>query len=356
MRILRVYPFLPPLPGGMEKHIQMLTREQRLLGCDVTVVFNHGDETAKSDIRIFPRLNLRHVKPQPLRDLIFYLAAAVRILLDGVRVDAIHIHGDWSAFLLGRLLGWVAGARVMVASVHGAVRKGLWASIYRRVLSSYAVVYSTGALDAKYLQNAGINHACWQNSGIDSAFFAEGKIISNECLNDVICVANFFPVKNLAFVTEIARQIPELTFLLIGDGPQKQAIEAMCKGKGLMNVNFTGRLSAHEIHKHLLASRVFLSTSFSEGTPTALLEAMACGLPIVTSCSNDYSDLIAAGKNGYVIENFDVQKYVHVLRDLLSDQQLLAEISTRNRAEAQKHAWPNIAERITTWMRAHLLP
>ena len=353
MHILRIYPFLPPLPGGMEKHIQRLTQEQRLLGCDVTVVFNRGGETSAGDLQVLQALNLRSIKPQPLRDLIFYLAVLSKIMSGGVRADIVHVHGDWSAFLFGRALGWAAGARVLAASVHGVVRKGRWAWVYKRVLDGYKIVYCTGAGDATYLQYAGVTGARWQNSGIDAEFFLE-KTAVNDVVTcaDVACVANFFPVKNLALVIEIARALPEVNFVLIGDGPQRPALESVCLKDELKNVRFTGRLSAHEISQQLQASRVFLSTSISEGTPTALLEAMACGLPVVTSCSNDYRNLIAAGHNGFVIDNFAAKNYVKLLRELLTNQPLLVDISMRNKADSKRHAWPEVAMRITNWMRA----
>jgi glycosyltransferase involved in cell wall biosynthesis len=352
MRVLRVYPFLPPMPGGMEKHVLRLSQEQRLLGCDVAIMFNSGCKTAPSDLTVLPIFNLHCLKPQALRDFVFFLFALFKIYMWGIRADVVHIHGDWSAFLLGRLLGWAVGARVMVASVHGVVRKGRWATVYRRVLSGYAVVYCTGAGDAKYLYKEGVAAARWQNSGIDADFFNEARTTDTTLSANIVCVANFFPVKNLALVIEIAKSMPDMSFLLIGDGPERPKLEESCERDVLKNVRFAGNLSAGEISLHLRTSHVFLSTSFTEGTPTALLEAMACGLPIVTSCSNDYRELIQTGRNGYVIDNFDAKNYVRVLSDLLSNQRLLQEISVRNKLEARCHAWPKVAEKITNWMRS----
>jgi glycosyltransferase involved in cell wall biosynthesis len=352
MRVLRIYPFLPPLPGGMEKHVQRLTQEQRLLGCDVITAFNQGEATSLHDLRILSIVNLRRVKPQALRDLIFYLAALVCVLFGGIRADVVHIHGDWSAFLFGRVLRWAVGADVMAASVHGAVRKGAWTRLYKCVLNGYGVVYCTGAADAAYLRQAGVVAARWQNSGIDAEFLIERSPPPIAVtMTDVVCVANFLPVKNLALVIQIARHLQDANFVLIGDGPQRPELVAACEKESLHNVRFAGKLSAKEICQQLRASRIFLSTSFSEGTPTALLEAMACGLPVVTSCSNDYRELITNGWNGYVIENFDAKNYVNVLRDLLSNQSLQGQISMRNKSEARRHAWPEVAKRITEWMR-----
>jgi glycosyltransferase involved in cell wall biosynthesis len=352
MRVLRVYPFVPPLPGGMEKHVQRLTQEQRLLGCDVIMAFNQGEATSSHDLRILPTVDLRRVKPQALRDVIFYVTALWRVVFGNIRAEIVHIHGDWSAFLFGRVLGWAAGADVLVASVHGAVRKGTWTRVYKCVLNSYGVVYCTGADDAAHLRQAGVTAARWQNSGIDAVFFVERSAPQEVIVTDVVCVANFFPVKNLALVIHIARVLQDVNFALIGDGPQRPELAAICEREALHNVRFTGKLSAQEIGQQLRASRIFLSTSFAEGTPTALLEAMACGLPVITSCSNDYRELIANGRNGYIIDNFDAKSYVDVIRDLLSDQSLQGQISIRNKAAARRHAWPEVAKRITDWMRA----
>lgn len=351
MRVLRIYPFLPPLPGGMEKHIQRLTQEQRLLGCDVTVIFNRGNETSPRDLQVLPALNLRGIRPQLLRDMIFYLAVLLKIMFGSIRADIVHIHGDWSAFLFGRVLGWAAGARARVASVHGVLRKGRWAWVYKQALKGYTVVYCTGAGDATYLQQVGVTAARWQNSGIDTEFFVEATTSNDKVATaDIVCVANFFPVKNLALVIEIARAVPDMNFVLIGDGPLRSSLESVCLKDKLKNVRFTGKLSVEEICQQLSVSRIFLSTSFSEGTPTALLEAMARGLPVVTSCSNDYRRLIEKGRNGYVVDGFNAESYVKLLRELLENQPLRDDISIRNSIEAKRHAWPEVAKRITNWM------
>lgn len=351
MRIIRAYPFLPPVAGGMEKHVQRLTQEQRLLGCDVTILFNSGCPTSSADRQVLSGWNLRKIKLQVLRDAIFYLAAIIKVSGTGTRTDVLHIHGDWSAFFLGRVLGWATGAQFMMASVHGAVRTGRWSTVYRHALRGYAVVYCTGAKDAKALQSAGVTIARHQNSGIDEEFFLRELASDRYKSVDVVCVANFLPVKNLALVVQIAKLMPELGFMLIGEGPQRQVLEDSVKCDGLRNVQFAGPLPTPEIARRLRTSRIFLITSLSEGTPTALLEAMACGLPIVTSHSNDYEDVLKLGFNGYVVEDFDAKKYVDVIGKLLSDQPLCDKISAYSKIEAKRHSWIEVAKRITNWVR-----
>ncbi|UFS69931.1 glycosyltransferase family 4 protein [Geomonas sp. RF6] len=351
MRILRLYPFLPPLPGGMERHIQRLSEEQRRLGCQVTILFNRGEGTAPCDLRVLSWLNLRKVRPQALRDLLYYLAVALKAAATGIRADVVHVHGDWSAFFLGRLVRAITGASRSVASLHCAPPRKGWHLVYRAALKGYSVVYTTGAGDAAYLRERCKVPACWQNSGVDEHFF-EGVTAPAETLADVVCVANFLPVKNHALVLEIARALPERRFLLIGDGPLRAPLEEHCLTSGLANVFFAGRLSGPEVRRALAGSRVFLSTALREGTPTALLEAMGCGLPVVISASNDYGTLVREGENGYVVEGFAPERYVALLRGLLAEGERLKEMGERNRQESRRHVWPEVARRITGWMEA----
>jgi glycosyltransferase involved in cell wall biosynthesis len=335
----------------MEKHIARLTVEQRQLGLDVRIVFNHGIRTSEDDIQVLPKMSLRKVRSQALRDFLFLIPALAAMLIARVRADVVHIHGDWSAFLFGKCFQWVLGARISVASIHGGLRGGAWWRVYRWLLKGYDVVYCTGAREMACLQSWGVSQALCQNSGIDSQFLRVESSASITKKNDVICIANFYPVKNLALVIAIARAMPDRTFVLVGEGPLRQAIQLECVAGAISNIRFTGSLTPWDVAAELRSSKIFLSTSFSEGTPTALLEAMACGLPIVTSCSNNYTGLIESGVNGYVVDGFEHEKYVSVLEILLRNEELQGKIAVCNEEGAQQHAWPRVAARITDWIK-----
>ncbi len=145
--------------------------------------------------------------------------------------------------------------------------------------------------------------------------------------------------------------MPNTRFLLVGDGPERVSIQASCHNRGISNITFSGQLAPVKVSQQLRNAQIFLLTSFSEGTPTALLEAMASGLAVVTSRSNDYEDLIKPGKNGYVIEGFQAKSYVQRIKELLGDEKLLSEISHRNCEQATCYGWPVVAKRITGWMQ-----
>lgn len=348
MKILRIYPFLPPLPGGMEKHILRLTEEQRKMGHDITLAFNQGNLTEPADIQILTKYNLRRIRPQALRDLIFYFILAIVLLRQGKHYDIVHVHGDWSAFLFARLVTWIVGAKKSVASMHGSVRNGIMACLYRVSLSMYDTVYVTGAQGADYLRSLLKRPVYWQHSGIDPVFI-EHESAAHRTI-DVILVGSLVPVKNIDLVLDIASLLPDCRFLMVGDGPLRQWIEFSCQRRKIHNVTLAGHKMVTEVAAFMHQARIFLSTSFVEGTPTALLEAMACGLVIVTSNSNDYGGIIKSDKNGFVINGYHAPDYARQISGILDNEALRVEMSQHNRDQAADYCWPIVARRITEWM------
>ena len=349
MRILRIYPFLPPLPGGMEKHVLRLTEEQRRLGYEVSIAFNRGQTSSSNDIRVLSSVNLRNIRPQALRDLLFYLFLILEIMVRRSRFEIVHVHGDWSAFLFGRLVARITSSRKLVGSLHGAARQGIWSTMYRLILNGYSMVYATGSREAMYLGSLTGQPVHWQHSGIDKIPFDKDTSEARDRSIDVVSVGSFVPNKNCELVVEIACAMPNVTFLVIGDGPRKDVIDAHCRNRGISNMTFVGHLPPADVAQHMRNARIYLHTSFSEGTPTALLEAMACGLAVITSKSNDYDGLIQPEENGFVIEGFEVEPYVRRIQELLDDKKRLHEISCRNSEQAVRYGWADIAKRITEW-------
>ena len=96
-------------------------------------------------------------------------------------------------------------------------------------------------------------------------------------------------------------EIPDLRALIVGDGPERPALEALARDLGLP-VTFAGFLPDYDsVIAAMKASRVFVLPSTREGFGIAALEAMACGVPVVTADhpGNAARDLIVPGVNGF---------------------------------------------------------
>ena len=353
MKILRSYVSVPPMPGGMERHIDELSVHQRRRGVEVIQVYSHGVPESGDAIQVLHGWPILRLRPRALRDLLFYLAAIVAARRRQVRVDVVHIHGDWSAFLFGRFLKRVTHARLLVGSVHGHVPESSWRrAVFRCCVGAYGFLYATGHREAHLLTQWSKKKWRWIASGISECFF-QVEAGSNR-RTDVLIVGSLVPVKGLELAIEVARLMPMYSFGIVGAGPERSRLESLATQRQVENLRLLGWLAPTDTAAELAQSRVLLVTSHKEGTPTAMLEAMAVGLPIITTSSNDYSALLGTGEGGVVVESRNAEELARAVERFVTDTPLARQAGKRNRQVAARFAWSTVAERITQAMETAL--
>ena len=118
-------------------------------------------------------------------------------------------------------------------------------------------------------------------------------------------VARLVAVKDVALLLEIAGRLrrthPEVESVVVGDGPERGRLEALAVEMGLAEtVHFTGRLD--DTDPTLASLDVYLVTSvFEGGVSMSVLEAMAAGLPVVTTDAGGVAEVVVDGETGYVV-------------------------------------------------------
>ena len=351
-RVVRAYFRLPPEPGGMEAHIARLSAAQRALGVEVLNLYNTG-ETEGPAVQLFAGRNLLCVRPAALRNVIFYSAAlAARRRLRGILPTVLHVHGDWSDFLYSKALARALGAKVVVASFHDAVTKQM-AMLYRLALSHCDLVFATGKDDQNSLQELlgrPVHHL--PSAPLDRFFDAPEHTAQTSC--DVISVGNFFPKKRQDLVLECAVRRPNLRFAVYGDGPERESIIARAAAENISNIVFPGRCPPAQIIEAMQGAKLFLLTSEKEGTPTAALEAMAVGLPVVLTPSNEYGWLVESGVNGFITRSWEVDEMIACVDSVLADEPRRVAMSRANRERARSHTWRANAEQVNALMAEQL--
>lgn len=134
-----------------------------------------------------------------------------------------------------------------------------------------------------------------------------------------LAAAKGVPVLLDAFRTVRASH-PEATLTLVGDGPERPAIEARIAALGLSEaVEITGFLSQAEVAGRLARSDVFVLPSFAEGLPVVLMEAMASGLPVVATRIAGVAELVEDGISGLLVPPGDADSLAAGLSALLCD-------------------------------------
>jgi glycosyltransferase involved in cell wall biosynthesis len=346
LHVLRIYERLPPEPGGMERHIAELTAAQRKLGVKVTSIYNTGSADGDS-IQILQPYELYRLRPALVRNLIFYGAIARhQEFFRRTNVNVVHAHGGWSAFMLATALAKATGASVVAASVHGFIKPNpAW---HRRAMKGCNPIFATGLSEVGYFNGILPGTAHHLPSAPADLFFATPAEGAEP--TDVIVAGNLVPVKRTELILECAKSRPQTRFSIYGDGPERARLEALKTEAGLGNVTFHGMTSLDRIHSAMCYAKLFLNVSQTEGSPTAALEAMACGLPVVLTPSNDYSALVRSEENGIVTRGWDIEEITSAIDRCLADEDRRRTMAERGKQIAEGHRWEAKARFVTEAM------
>lgn len=146
---------------------------------------------------------------------------------------------------------------------------------------------------------------------ISEKFIDNYKKNYNKKLSRIIAVGRLHKQKNylllLKAMADVTKREPEITLDIFGEGNQKEYLESLINEYGLSNnVFLCGR--SQSIEKQLQVADVFVMTSDYEGMPNALMEAMAFGVPCISSdCKTGPKSLIKPFENGLLFQTNNVE-------------------------------------------------
>jgi glycosyltransferase involved in cell wall biosynthesis len=156
----------------------------------------------------------------------------------------------------------------------------------------------------------------------------------------VVFVGRFQPQKNLLFLIDALSRLRDLRWdcVLVGDGPQRTAIETSIREKGLEErIRLTGWLSQDEVWSHFRGSDLLAMPSLSEGLPVVGVHALAHGLAIVANRAGGLVDLVEDGVNGKLCEVGDESCFLESLRSCLEDSDRLRSMKGASLAMAKRY-------------------
>lgn len=137
-------------------------------------------------------------------------------------------------------------------------------------------------------------------------------------------ISNFRPVKritDLVYIIEKLVKKHNIRLLMVGDGPDRSKMEQLCREKGLCEqIIFLGKME--NVEDVLASSDIFVLPSEEESFGLALLEAMACGVPCVSTNAGGLSEVNIHGETGYTVDIGDIAAFAEHLDILISDTKL----------------------------------
>lgn len=155
--------------------------------------------------------------------------------------------------------------------------------------------------------------------------------------NKLIAVGRLDNQKNYPMMIQTFRKIasdfPTWTLCIYGEGPERNALQQIILQNHLCDrVMLLGKTD--RIIEEMNKSKVFVMTSQFEGMSNAMLEAVCVGLPVITTDVSGAAELVEEGKGGYIVKKNNCSEFETRLRKLLSDENLIKEMSVFNRNKA----------------------
>ncbi len=373
MRICRVSRSFPPVVGGLERHVELLSRHQARRGDDVWVLQPLDQGVLESG------LTLVRVRLGPLSRWIYAgrsatkLATAVFAARSAVVAhqlhrqrpfDLLHVHGDIIEVLIHMGWGWAGEIPVILTLHSGLNRRPLYrwlaAGLFRFVDGFIAVSLET----REDLLNVGVDagRIAVIPSGLDTDTFrppsAEERQAARAALRlrddetAIVSVGRSHPVKGHDVLIRSVAALGSARVFMVGDGPEEGRLRR--QARDLPNIEFVGHVDHPAIVRYLHAADIFVLPSVDlpgvrEGTPTALLEAMACRLPVVCTDAGGLRHLVRDNENGLMVSQGDSAGLAAALSQLLSRPQLGRLFGERNAAFARAREWRNVTEQVAAF-------
>ncbi len=346
--------------GGAEKHVYHVATGLAEQGVDVHLFCLEAREADAADRSELEHGNL-HLHEVPYVD--FRLGRAnfiefVALLacrwsfLD--EMDAVHAHGvfpvAWYSFRADAPL---------VVTTHGLEEYRLPHLKYplapfnlvdkvaaRRNIDRFVALSRGNAEDIQDYLGVDAERITEIPNGVDTGFYAPADTEELEDEYDlqenvVVAVSRLVKYKGHHLLVDAVNDMDDTSLVIAGDGPFRDELEA----RAGPDVHFAGFVDEEDLPRYYSLGDVFCLPTFGEGMPLSILEAFACGTPVVSTAVGSIPDVVDDAV-GRVVEPRDADALRDALTGLFADSEQLQEMGEecRRRAE-EEYSWESVAER-----------
>jgi glycosyltransferase involved in cell wall biosynthesis len=239
----------------------------------------------------------------------------------------------------------------------------LVAPLRRAVLRDAQAVVANSASLAKLSEAADPFAVQVIPNGVDPSLFAPAAAAANtgETADEfrVLFVGRLHTQKNVEALIESAAALlalpgPPLALEIVGDGPERAALESLAQRTGAArSLRFRGWLAKPDVVACLHRAHAFVNPSRYEGMPNTVLEAMAAAVPVVASRVGGNDDLVVDGATGFLFDLAEPQRMTAALQRLRLDPKLGATLGARGRERVvADFSWPSVASRYAALLEA----
>ena len=167
----------------------------------------------------------------------------------------------------------------------------------------------------------------------------------------LIFVGRLYAVKGVDYLIKslniLKKDFNNFKLLILGDGPEMGNLRQLSQELGNDSyIEFLGRIPNEKVSDYLNASDIFVLPSLSEGFPNVLLEAMACGLPVISTNIRGLDEIIIEGRNGFLINPKSPEEIAHKVEYILDNPLIFESFSQNNKNRAKKYEWKMVINKL----------
>lgn len=295
------------------------------------------------DLMIIPDL-IREI--HPIKDI--KALAQLYLFLKKNKFDIVNTHTSKAGFL-GRIASKLAGVPIIFYTPHGSIYRPFYfgpiATYFLSRLENFAVPFTDKIITCSVNEKKDLlGHNIGREDRYTTIYWGRKQPVSLKTPSDISIrqefnipeeaplfglIGRFVAEKGHLFCLEAFKKVldslPGAILLIVGDGPLRNDIESkikeMCLGR---NVIMTGH--REDIAKILASLDISLHTSFCEGTPIAIMEAMFAGKAIIATAVGGIPEMIVDGESGILIPSGNSKALANAITALSRDKELARRI------------------------------
>lgn len=371
MNLLLINYEYPPIGGGAGNATMFIARALHGLGHHATVLTSafaeHSGIQGDGGVTVHRlRVNRRRAERANQREMLSFVFAALRAapsIASGAAIDAVIVFFALPcgpvALRIHRAMGLPYVVSLRGGDVPGFVPEIAWqhrllTSVRRRVLRSARAIVANDAGLARLSALADPFPVNVIPNGVDSRFFVPRPgLRAGGGPTTVLFVGRFHRQKNLPFFLQQMARLHAAApdgwrLALVGDGEERTSFEECVRRLGLMEIT---TWHGWQKDKNLLLdlyqqADVVVNPSLYEGMPNVVLEAMACGLPVVASAVPGNDSLVRSGATGFLFKPGDGDAMCAALQEIRERPKLARALGQNGRRRAeQDFSWEHVARR-----------
>ena len=143
----------------------------------------------------------------------------------------------------------------------------------------------------------------------------------------------------------VKKRVKNIKLMIAGKGPAEEKLIKKVKSNDIENhVTFLGYVEEKQKFLYMNSTDVFILPSYWESFPAVILEAMACGAPVIASNVAGIPYAVSDGVNGFLFEPGNINQLSEKILKILLNKKLLKKMREDTKIQVKKFDWPNIAK------------